>query len=107
MAARLIHADRLYGGAPYAYASVVDAGALVFTAGACPLDANGETVGVGDVRAQARQVLANLVEALAQADASLHDVVKTTVYVASSDRVDLVAVWDEVAAAFGEHDAPS
>ncbi len=28
-------------------------------------------------------------------------------YVASSSRADLVAVWQEVAAYFGEHDAPS
>ena len=32
---------------------------------------------------------------------------KTTVYVASSDRGDLDAAWDEVAAAFGDHDVPS
>jgi enamine deaminase RidA (YjgF/YER057c/UK114 family) len=64
-------------------------------------------VAVGDVVGQARQVVANLVTALAAAGASLDDVVKTTVYVASTDRDDLGAVWDVVRAAFGEHDAPS
>jgi enamine deaminase RidA (YjgF/YER057c/UK114 family) len=34
-------------------------------------------------------------------------VAKTTVYVASGVREDLVAAWDEVAAFFGDHDAPS
>jgi len=34
-------------------------------------------------------------------------VLKTTVYVASGDRQDLVAAWDEVARFFGDHDAPS
>jgi enamine deaminase RidA (YjgF/YER057c/UK114 family) len=79
----------------------------VFTAGACPLDENGSVVGRGDLRAQARQVLGNLTEALAAAGATLADVLKTTVYVASADRADLVAVWDVISAAFGDHDAPS
>lgn len=35
---------------PYAYASVASPAALVFTAGACPLDPDGEVAGVGDVR---------------------------------------------------------
>jgi enamine deaminase RidA (YjgF/YER057c/UK114 family) len=29
------------------------------------------------------------------------------VYVASAERADLVAAWDVVRAAFGDHDAPS
>ena len=38
---------------PYAYASVVGPGSLVFTAGACPLDDAGEVVHPGDVAGQA------------------------------------------------------
>jgi enamine deaminase RidA (YjgF/YER057c/UK114 family) len=91
--------------APYAHAAV--AGRLVFTAGACPRDADGTTVCVGDVAGQARQVLANLRAALAAAGAGLTDVVRTTVYVASDRRSDLVAAWDVVRAGFGGHDAPS
>jgi enamine deaminase RidA (YjgF/YER057c/UK114 family) len=104
---RLIRADRLYGGVPYAYASAVDPGHLLFTAGACPLDETGSVVGAGDVRLQARQVMANLTEALAAAGAGLADVLKTTVYVASNDRADLVNAWDIVRAAFATHDPPS
>jgi enamine deaminase RidA (YjgF/YER057c/UK114 family) len=37
----------------------------------------------------------------------LADVLKTTVYVASGDRGDLVAAWEVVRAAFADHDAPS
>jgi enamine deaminase RidA (YjgF/YER057c/UK114 family) len=107
VAVELIRADRLYPGVPYAYASIAPPGAMVFTAGACPLDQDEKIVGVGDVQRQARQVMANLTEALAAAGASLSDVLKTTVYVASSDRADLVAAWDVVSAAFAEHDAPS
>jgi enamine deaminase RidA (YjgF/YER057c/UK114 family) len=97
----------LTGSAPYAYAAVTDPGRMVFTAGACPLDADGATVAVGDVAGQARQVMDNLVAALAGAGAALSDVLKTTVYVATTDRRDLVTAWDAVRAAFGEHDAPS
>jgi enamine deaminase RidA (YjgF/YER057c/UK114 family) len=91
--------------APYAYAAV--AGGTVFTAGACPLDAGGRTVAVGDVGGQAEQVMANLVAALAASGAALTDVVKTTVYVATHDQADLLAAWDVVARWFGDHDAPS
>jgi enamine deaminase RidA (YjgF/YER057c/UK114 family) len=80
---------------------------MVFTAGACPLDEHGVVTAPGDVAAQTRQALANLRIALADSRATFRDVVKTTVYVASSDRADLVTAWDEVAAAFGDHDAPS
>jgi enamine deaminase RidA (YjgF/YER057c/UK114 family) len=107
MAVQLVRAERLFPGVPYAYASIAPPGSLIFTAGACPLDQDERIVGIGDVRAQARQVMANLTEALAAAGAGLSDVLKTTVYVASSDGNDLVAAWDVVRAAFAEHDAPS
>jgi enamine deaminase RidA (YjgF/YER057c/UK114 family) len=97
----------LYSGVPYAYASIAPPGAVVYTAGACPLDETGATIGVGDVGAQARRAVANLVETLAQAGAALTDVLKTTIYVASSERSDLVAAWEVIRAVFGEHDAPS
>jgi enamine deaminase RidA (YjgF/YER057c/UK114 family) len=97
----------LTGTAPYAYAAVTDPGRMVFTAGACPLDADGATVAVGDVAGQARQVMDNLVEALAGAGASMTDVLKTTVFVVTTDQRDLVAAWDVVRGAFGEHDVPS
>ncbi len=97
----------LTGAVPYAYAAVTDPGRIIFTAGACPLDAEGATVAPGDVPGQARQVMDNLVHALAGAGAGLTDVLKTTVFVATSDRRDLVAAWEVVRAAFGDHDAPS
>ena len=49
----------------------------------------------------------NLEAALGAAGCQVSDVLKTTVYVASSDRADLVAAWDVVRARFGDHDAPS
>ncbi len=103
----LIRTSKLTDRAPYAYASVVPAGRLVFTAGACPLDEDGNVVAPDDAAEQARQVMANLVEALRAAGAELTDVAKTTVYVASKWREDLSTVWHVVSEAFGEHDVPS
>ena len=102
---RLLRTDALTPCVPYAYAAEVDG--LVLTAGACPLDDDGRVVAVGDVAGQATRVIENLVVALAAAGCGLEDVLKSTVYVASGDRADLVAAWDVVSAAFGEHDAPS
>jgi enamine deaminase RidA (YjgF/YER057c/UK114 family) len=107
MTVKLIRSDSLYPDAPYAYTSIAPRGSLIFTAGACPLDDKGEVVGVGDVRAQASLAVANLATALAECGATLADVLKTTVFVASAEREDLVAAWDIVSAAFGDHDAPS
>ena len=107
MTINLVRSDSLYKEAPYAYASIAPRGALIFTAGACPLDDRGEVVGLGDVRAQASLAVANLSTALAASGATLADVLKTTVYVASADQADLVAAWEVVRAAFGDHDAPS
>jgi enamine deaminase RidA (YjgF/YER057c/UK114 family) len=107
MSAQLVRSDGLYPGAPYAYAAIAPAGGLIFTAGACPIDADGDVTAPGDHVAQARHAMANLVTALAAAGAGLSDVLKTTVYVTSASQRDLVEVWEVVAAAFGDHDAPS
>jgi enamine deaminase RidA (YjgF/YER057c/UK114 family) len=107
MPTQLIRADGLYRDAPYAYASIAPPGSLIFTAGACPIDAAGDVTAPGDYVRQAELTVANLVAALAAAGVGLTDVLKTTVYVASADKDDLYRVWQVVAAAFGDHDAPS
>ena len=106
MPVNLIRSDSLYAGVPYAYAATSPSGSVIFTAGACPLDGDGQVVGVGDVRAQASLAVANLATALAAAGATLADVLKSTVFVASTEQADLVAAWEVVEAAFGDHDAP-
>ena len=107
MTINLIRSDSLYAGAPYAYASIAPPGSLIFTAGACPLDDNGHVVGADDIQAQASLAMANLGTALAAAGATLRDVLKTTVFVASARQADLVTAWEVIRAAFGDHDAPS
>ncbi len=107
MPAQLIRAGDLYPGAPYAYAAVAPPGSLIFTAGACPINADGDVAAPGDYAAQAGHAIANLITALAAAGASLTDVLKSTVYVASARQQDLIEVWEVVHAAFGPHDPPS
>ena len=107
MPARLIRAGDLYPGAPYAYAAVAPPGSLIFTAGACPINADGDVAAPGDYAAQAGHAIADLITALAAAGAGLTDVLKSTVYVASARQQDLIEVWEVVHAAFGTHDPPS
>ena len=95
----------LYDGAPYSYFAIAPEGGLVFTAGACPLDADGDTVAPGDFAAQSARCVENLLAALAAAGSGLERVLKTTIFVASSDRDDLVEAWNEIERVFGT-DAP-
>jgi enamine deaminase RidA (YjgF/YER057c/UK114 family) len=97
----------LFPGAPYEYASVAPEGSLVFTAGACPLDADGNVVAAGDHEGQTRQALANLEVTLVRAGSSLDQVLKTTVYVISQDRAELVRTWNVVEEAFAPARPPS
>jgi enamine deaminase RidA (YjgF/YER057c/UK114 family) len=68
---------------PRGYTHVVSAsrGRTVYIAGQVSLDSRGEVVGRGDLRAQTRQVLENVLHALAGAGAALRDVVKWNTYV--------------------------
>jgi enamine deaminase RidA (YjgF/YER057c/UK114 family) len=92
----------------YAYAATADAPVRsLWVAGACPLDPGGATVAVGDYAGQAHQVMRNLAAALDGAGASLTDVVKTTVYVASARQQDLVTAWQVYREYMGSHDVPS
>lgn len=71
-------------------------GRIVFTAGAVPLDADGELVGPDDAGVQTGQVIANLLVQLATAGAGPEDVVKTTVYVAGGSHERQLEVWEAV-----------
>jgi enamine deaminase RidA (YjgF/YER057c/UK114 family) len=98
----------LFAGAPYEYAAVAPPGArLVFAAGACPLNDAGEVVGPGDYELQMQTAFENLKTALEAAGSSLEHVVKTTVYVASDDRAQLLRVWAVVEESFAPASPPS
>ena len=98
----------LAAGVPYAYAATTGGRPLlVFTAGARAPSTTGSTVCAGGVVGQAEQVMINLHLALHAAGARFDDVVKVTVYVASTDRSDLVAAWDVVHRHLGPHEPPA
>jgi enamine deaminase RidA (YjgF/YER057c/UK114 family) len=107
-AVRLVRSAALGDVAEYAYAATVESGArLIFLAGACPLEKDGRTAGVGDYAGQAAKCVETLTEALRAAGATIEDVVSTRVLVASSRQPDLGAAWAVVRDAFGQHDVPS
>ena len=83
---------------PYSQATI--AGGFLFTAGQIPLDPGTMEVVAGDVVPQTQQVLANLLQVLAQAGCTWKDVVKTTVFL--QDMADFPRFNEVYAAALGE-----
>jgi enamine deaminase RidA (YjgF/YER057c/UK114 family) len=77
----------------YSHVVVASGSRLVTTAGAVPLDAEGNLVGVGDLSVQARLTLENLALAFEAVGATAQDVIKATVYVVADERADLGSVW--------------
>jgi 2-iminobutanoate/2-iminopropanoate deaminase len=91
---------------PYSQAVVVPIGdrKMIFCSGQIPLDPATGSLVEGDMAVQTRRVLDNLTAVLAAAGASLADVVKTTIFLASMDD------FASVNAVYGErfvHDPPA
>jgi enamine deaminase RidA (YjgF/YER057c/UK114 family) len=82
---------QLWSGAPYEYSR--SANGLVFTAGASPLDDEGDVIAPGDVAIQAERAVENLLTALIEAGVSRGSLLKTTVYVVAESHEDLVEAW--------------
>jgi 2-iminobutanoate/2-iminopropanoate deaminase len=59
---------------------IIASGKLLFTAGQIAIDPRSGQVVAGDIKAQTRQVLANLKAILEEAGTSMESVVKTTVF---------------------------
>ena len=66
----------------YPYSPGAQGGGMIFTAGQVAWDETGEVIGVGDVAAQTRQTLNNVVAVLHEGGASVDDVIKCNVYLA-------------------------
>ncbi|HJR97269.1 MAG TPA: RidA family protein [Actinomycetota bacterium] len=77
----------------YAHVAIATGSTLVFTAGAVPLDENGDLVGADDVEAQTEQVIENLLRQLEAGGANADDVVKTTVFVVGESHGAQEHVW--------------
>ncbi len=89
----------LYPRTPYEYSAT--ARGLIFTAGVCPLDQTGLVVAPGDFERQAAQADENLIAVLAQHDVGADALLKTTVFVVSTYRGDLLRVWEIVSTRLG------
>src|SRR5690348_16635141 len=81
----------------YSHLTISSAGRLAHLAGQCPLDLEGKVVGEpGDFDAQTDQVIANCLAVLDAAGAKPADVVRSVIYVVSSESAVLAAVWDRL-----------
>jgi enamine deaminase RidA (YjgF/YER057c/UK114 family) len=65
----------------YSHVAEVTRGRLILISGQVANDANGNPVGVGDMKAQTRQVFENLKVALAASGAGYRDVIRLTSYI--------------------------
>jgi enamine deaminase RidA (YjgF/YER057c/UK114 family) len=74
----------------YSHVVEVTEGRPVYIAGQVPLDRDGELVGPGDLRAQTRQVFANLHTALTAAGAGWEHLIKLGYYVRDASQVTVV-----------------
>jgi enamine deaminase RidA (YjgF/YER057c/UK114 family) len=87
-------------GSPYepviGFSRAVRVGDTIYVSGTVGRDDAGQPTGEGDVYAQAAQTIRNIQKALAEAGASLEDVVRTRIYLTDISR------WEEAGRAHGE-----
>lgn len=71
------------------YSQAVQVGTLLFASGQIPLTTMGELV-KGDIKEQTHQVLKNINALLQEVDATLENVVKTTLFIKNMEDFDVI-----------------
>lgn len=74
----------------YPYSPGACGGGMIFTAGQVAWDETGEVTEIGDVAAQTRQTLKNVVSVLHEGGATVDDVIKCNVYLADIRDFDVM-----------------
>lgn len=87
---------------PVGYARAVRASgaALIVTSMTAPVGADGDVIGVRDIRLQTQTALGNIADILEQNGGTLADVAKVTAYVV--EQKDLASVMTVIAEVFGD-----
>jgi enamine deaminase RidA (YjgF/YER057c/UK114 family) len=78
------------------YSRAVRVGNIIEVAGTTAVDERGETVGINDPYEQTKYILRKIEKALAEAGASMKDVVRTRMFVTD------ISKWEEIGRAHGE-----
>lgn len=86
------------------YSQAIAVGDMIYTSGMIPIIPETGELETGDVKAQAKQAIGNLIALLNEAGSDAEHVVKTTVFI--KDMNDFAAV-NEVYAMFFEKDCPA
>ena len=86
------------------YSQAIAVGDMIYTSGMIPIIPETGELETGDIKAQARQAIGNLIALLNEAGSSADSVVKTTVFIKNMD--DFAAV-NEVYATFFKENCPA
>lgn len=88
---------------PYSQ-GVAAKGEMIFVSGQIPIDPATGAVAAGDIADQTRQCMDNIAAILAEAGATMADIVKTTIYLKNMDDFQVV---NEAYGKYFEKDAPA